>query len=596
MNTLHRRWVWLSVLTFLLPCVVVSSFASPLSELRGILRDQDGNPVVRLALSLVRAGMRQSTKSDHSGQFVFKDLPAGEYAVKLESSSFKPAGSSSVNLRAGEKVFLTVILEQVFAVDLIGPSSKNYQIRTILKDAGDGRLIFRNAPDVSTAQAGFPFRSNGILEVYSGLGLGYGSLARLPEGADPGMLTGFAYSEELNSRTSYVVAGQFVSGGGSLWKVRNAVRYERGATQDMEVSFGYTRLDCGPLPAAFRAQKDLRAGSEPAYSAGAARTISVGLKHQWSAAETISLGYGIDVDRFSAGPNSAPDIGQLRSASDIDLFATGTSRIFVSPSIEANWTPRAGSDVRARVTSKRVTSDNSFRLPDGRLVDVADSVEFSRIGDRLGIGINRRFEITSSQQLGPVRGEVSVFYDQLRGGSSYLALEPGRRELSLYTLPLQRTVQSGVRAGVTGGSDSMHYAVDYVYGSAAGLDGEVGLVNSVQEAVRRHNYHAITGRIQGTVPGTHTVVAGLIRFVPGKPLTTVDTFNDVWNISNQSVNFFLRQVIPFPDLLGFSPRLEALLDLRNLLNQDIGVVRTEVGDVVLIRNPRTVRGGLALNF
>jgi hypothetical protein len=58
----------------------------------------------------------------------------------------------------------------------------------------------------------------------------------------------------------------------------------------------------------------------------------------------------------------------------------------------------------------------------------------------------------------------------------------------------------------------------------------------------------------------------------------------------------VRQVIPFPDLLGFSPRLEALLDLRNVLNHDIGLLHTDMGDYLLVRNPRTVRGGISLVF
>ncbi len=45
-----------------------------------------------------------------------------------------------------------------------------------------------------------------------------------------------------------------------------------------------------------------------------------------------------------------------------------------------------------------------------------------------------------------------------------------------------------------------------------------------------------------------------------------------------------------------SYRIEALLDIRNLTNEDLGKIRTEMGDVSLVRNPRTIRGGISVRF
>ena len=42
--------------------------------------------------------------------------------------------------------------------------------------------------------------------------------------------------------------------------------------------------------------------------------------------------------------------------------------------------------------------------------------------------------------------------------------------------------------------------------------------------------------------------------------------------------------------------IEALVDIRNLTNEDLGTVRTEMGDLSLVRNPRTVRGGISVRF
>ena len=574
---MRRLLLWLFLLVFLTPSLA----ASPLSELRGILKDQEGNPVVNVALSLIREGMRHSARSDSLGRFILKNLPAGQYAIELAPSNFKPAEILEVRLKPGERAFLTLVLQQVFSLDPTGPVPKNYETRTILRNNADGRLIFRNAPEVQAAGSeGFgQSRSNGVVQVYSALGSGTGNFSSLPPSPNAGMLTNFGYAESVSDRLSYVVAGQFVSGDDSLWKARNFLRYELGAGQQMELVLGYTRLS-SDSPRAFPGEMTpARIARHSAANSGgeSAKTLALGVRHSWSPVEGIRLNYGASIDRFTSG----------------------SSTTSVNPSVEASWRPHSGPTLDARVLNKRLTRDDSFLLPDGTLVEVADSLRLTRIGDALRAGSDRRYELSGAQQFGRLRGELSVFHDRLRGGTPFMILSPGRKAASMHDIQSERLVQQGIRAVVGGGSEGLNYDVSYVYGSGVPAEEVVaatGPSGSMQRSVRTHYYHAVSGRVQGRIPRTHTVVTGVIRVVPNKPVTTIDLFNDTWNVANQSFNLFLRQVIPFPEMLGFAPRLEALVDLRNLLNQDAGIVHTEAGDLVLVRNPRAVRGGISLNF
>ena len=43
-------------------------------------------------------------------------------------------------------------------------------------------------------------------------------------------------------------------------------------------------------------------------------------------------------------------------------------------------------------------------------------------------------------------------------------------------------------------------------------------------------------------------------------------------------------------------KIEALVDIRNLTNEDLGTVRVDMEDLSLVRNPRTVRGGISVRF
>ncbi|MBI3939701.1 MAG: carboxypeptidase regulatory-like domain-containing protein [Acidobacteria bacterium] len=570
---MRRPFLWLCLLF----CLMVPTDASPLSELRGVLKDQNGNPIVNLALSLVRTGIQRTLRSDLVGQFVFRNLPPGEYALQIETPTFRNAGSSRVSLKPGATTLMTLVLQQVFDLDSAPSLAKNYETRTILRDRADGRLILRNAPDSSAesgAAAGL-FRTNGIVEVYSGSAWGSGNFSAVPGSPYAGMLTNFAYGEDLGGRANYIFAGQLVSGDDSLWRVRNLVRYQPAGSQSVELLLGYTHVAFNAPRLPFFTDPG-RLGMESKFMpwAESARTLALGLKHTWNPAEQVSLNYGVEVDRFNAA----------------------STRTFVIPELQANWRPWAGASVIARMTSRRTMCDNTLSLPDGRSVELADSLQTRKAAQMLQVGVDRHYEITGSQGFGLTRGELSLFRDQLSGGNTALVWDPAKRSSSVYDLPFQQSVQQGLRAGVSGGSDAVNYAVDYVYGTAVGLDGAAALLKSVGESVRLRRYHAVTGRLQGIIPGIGTVITGVIRVVPGRPLVTIDLFSDTWNVSNQSVNFFLRQVVPFPDLLGFSPRLEALLDLRNMLSQNIGALRTELGEVVLVRNPRTVRGGISLNF
>jgi hypothetical protein len=68
------------------------------------------------------------------------------------------------------------------------------------------------------------------------------------------------------------------------------------------------------------------------------------------------------------------------------------------------------------------------------------------------------------------------------------------------------------------------------------------------------------------------------------------------DIGTKSVNFEIRQVIPFPEFFGNSGRWEVLIDLRNILNQGKETMPISDGDLILNRNPRALRFGLSLNF
>jgi hypothetical protein len=68
------------------------------------------------------------------------------------------------------------------------------------------------------------------------------------------------------------------------------------------------------------------------------------------------------------------------------------------------------------------------------------------------------------------------------------------------------------------------------------------------------------------------------------------------DIGAKSTNLEIRQVLPLPEFIESAGRWEILVDLRNVLNQGKEVIPTSDGEIVLNRNPRSMRFGLSLSF
>ena len=145
-------------------------------------------------------------------------------------------------------------------------------------------------------------------------------------------------------------------------------------------------------------------------------------------------------------------------------------------------------------------------------------------------------------------------------------------------------------------SSNFTATIDYEFGGVLSLDEEEGA--SLQDAASRmtlRNRHSVAAKASGTIPVCKTKWIASYRWTDGSALTPVDMFNSSPGQTDPFLGIFLRQPIP---KTGFFPvRMEAVLDLRNLLAQGyVPVVGQDGQTVYLVQSARTVRGGLAFSF
>ena len=107
--------------------------------------------------------------------------------------------------------------------------------------------------------------------------------------------------------------------------------------------------------------------------------------------------------------------------------------------------------------------------------------------------------------------------------------------------------------------------------------------------------HSAAVKLVGTIPRWNTEWIISYRWINAPGLTPVDMFNASAGQTDPYFNFFVRQ--PFPRLHFMPGRMEAIVDLRNLLAQGyVPVISPDGNTVYLVQSARSVRGGVAFTF
>jgi hypothetical protein len=143
-------------------------------------------------------------------------------------------------------------------------------------------------------------------------------------------------------------------------------------------------------------------------------------------------------------------------------------------------------------------------------------------------------------------------------------------------------------------SDALTATLDYAYGGALEVENPNTFIGEATLASK--NQHAVSAKLNGQMPVTHTRWIASYKWTNGNNVvTTVDGFNASAGQADPYLSIFVRQPIPG---LSFMPgRVEALVDVRNLLSQGyVPMIAQDGRTVFLVQSSRAIRGGFAFNF
>jgi len=259
------------------------------------------------------------------------------------------------------------------------------------------------------------------------------------------------------------------------------------------------------------------------------------------------------------------------------------------------------------VQYRYATSEPNTRMAKGFDTAPADLSEsgprISPEGGRIRLEHAEHHELSVSHRVGGNNVQIAAYYDQVRNaalvGVGEVTADSGEFLPDVYsgtftynggnlsTQGLRVVAERQIWPDLTA-------TLDYGYGGVMALPGSGLSWQEVGALLQVERRHAVALKLKGRVPHCKTRWIASYKWTSGPALTPVDMFNASPGEADPYLNIFIRQPLPAVFLPG---RMEALLDLRNLLAQGyIPVLGQEGQKLDLVQSSRSVRGGLAFSF
>jgi len=592
---MKQRPVFGVILSLMLLALPGVSWGKPGGRITGKVTSPEGEGLLGAIVTIFKedysGGIISFTRSDRHGAYVLANLTPGSYHLQVSREGYEPLTKSDVEVTSGKTVNLDVVLQQF--LDLIADDDpRNWDLNTVLRTMSSRRLIFRHFegsgdqfPDAGLEESTSFIRS-ATVNVASSAGLSSENYSVFPSDGRTGILSNFAFAEPVGEHGRVIFSGQVNSGYDSFWRVRNTYNYRPEAGRDYKLSLAYGRLSTNaPSMGSLGRPTAFFSGDSSYLRDSGVQTVGLGFEASANILDPIKAEYGFDLSRVSYGE---------------------TKSVF-SPFFQLTITPADTWTIKTAVASRRVSDNNSVLLPDGEMVSVMEPTYIAQLNGELYVSSYQHQEISVTKTLPDETAvEVAVYEDQMDGpGTPFLVRSLTKKEEQTHLAQLRedQTEQHGMRLAMNRGFlDFLRGSIAYVYGSGTAVSIPDELITSdflarnLLNHIQKSYYHSFTSQLEAIFPRTRTHLTTIVRWYPGTTLSPIDIFSDRKDTASKGISFFIRQAIPLPEFIGTAGRWEALVDVRNLLDQGKDRIQTTDGELILTRNPRSVRFGLNLNL
>jgi len=515
----------------------------------------------------VGTGQRVLAYTDTVGHYTISGLTAGNYDIRVSAPSFLPTVREDVSLAAGAAKVVNITLNTLFEAAKMMPPRKRANEdddswkwtlrstanRPILRFDDGGPYVLDNDPQERALKGSLVFMAGAASD-------GYGTASDM----------GTAFSIEQTPFSFGTVA------------LDGSIGYGSGNTPDgvLRATFLSNGANGSPHELAFTVRRfagpDLliHHGSLQSFSLTSANTMSVG--------DFLELQYGGEVEtiQFMGRANA------FRPYANVDWHLGDST--FIEYRYATTQPTRPGA--RIFTTSASEIADSGPRMT---LVNGTPLLENAH-----------HHELSVSQRLGDNNFQIAYYRDRIKDpsllGVGDITVDTGEFLPDVYsgtftyngnaleTQGVRFVYQRKITPDISG-------TFDYAYGGVLDLEHPGIGWDAIRSDMHRTSRHAAAVKFNGVLPRWNTEWVVSYRWTSGSALTPVDLFNASVGQTDPYFNLFLRQPIP---RMHFMPgRMEALVDLRNLLAQGyVPVVGPDGKIVYLVQSARSVRGGVAFTF
>jgi hypothetical protein len=584
MRHFSRPFILFGLLLLSLPSVTV--YAGGSGRITGMIKSVSGSPlrdaIIRIVREVNEGNSLSIARTDGKGFFKSFSLTPGTYYLQISHQGYQPVTTTKFVLDPGRTTSLDIVLQEFIGFISNDDDPRNWDLKSVLRSTSDRRFIFRDlSGSMDTDDGTASFSRSGAMNIASALA-GGNYLAR-PQASQSGISSNFAIAEPLSQHSRMILSGQLDFGRGTFWRIRDTYNYRPNKDQDYKLSVGYGQMNVN-YPGAASISSQMLSEQSGLRESGM-RTLAFGVEGNTNFLDLLSVKYGFDYSHLHYG----------------------NSRSFFFPSVQILLQPAEGWSIQTSFASRRMSDTNSVELPDGEILNLSEPTLITMVGNHVSMSQIRHSEISAKKEITQNTAlELAVYQDRIQGPGlpvMVTTITPTENKSQVVEMNESHSGQRGVRITVRRRlADTLRTSVDYVYGDALNISGIDGVISSDQldgklaGYLNQRNQHSITGRVNATIPYIKTSVLATMRWYPGNPLTPVDWFSDRMDIGTKSINFELRQAFPLPEFMATTGRWEVLVDLRNVLNQGREVLPTKDGEIVLNRNPRSLRFGLSLSF
>jgi hypothetical protein len=553
---LRKLGTWAIVLGIALP---VWAAERP-GAISGYVRNASGTPQMGAVVQILGTANRTLTVfTDSAGYYIATDLLPGVYSLKFTAPSFLPALREKIGLRPGASLNVNVTLSTLLGAMQLGP------VRAVTDD-DDWKWTLRSVAN------------RPILRIFD-------DPAARAEKQD----------HEMRGAVSFV-AGSAAGGYGTGSDMSTAFKLERSIFADGHLAFsGDVGYGYG-LPAAVvrtSYSHKLADGSSPTVGLTVRRFAPSDPNLHNAALQAIALSAA---DDFTVG-----DVLELKFGSELQTIEFLGHLNAFRPFGAADFHLSPNTVIEYSYTTSRPDprSEKGFDSAPADLSESNPRVSLVGFGPRMEDAQHQ--EISVSHRAGRNNVQVAWFSDRIvnpaltgvgavsaAGGFLLPDASSGTFNFAgpdLDTRGMRFVLQHKFASDLTA-------TVDYALGGALDLSRPDVPLQQAQQWVSTVRRHALAAKLSGTVPRSHTRWIASYRWTNGSAVTPVDMFNTSAGQSDAFLNIFVRQPIP-----AFGGRMEALIDIRNLLAQGYVPVLGQDGQTVyLVDSARSIRGGVSFTF